>query len=330
MFKNHKNIKNSITFVLKIIITFLILYLIFLKIDIKNFSTAFSQVNYIYIFLAFLIFLLQFSISTLKWKKLVDYFKIRLKYGFYLKYNLIGFFYAAIMPAGIIVGEVIKGYKIFRINQDRKIIMNSILMDKITGFLGLIFSVIFIYFVAPSFRKFSYYHNFILVAVVLLFSIFIFLIFSQKIFNYLLKIIKKIFPKLGIFSERIFRAINTYSKNPRLLIFAITIGVLVYLLNTASVYFIALAIGVNVSFVNLFMVNCLANFAIIVMPVTFMGFGIREGVFVYFLGLVGIIKEPALALSILVGFIYLLLSLVGGAIEATTVFSKSKINRGPV
>ncbi|MFH1997676.1 MAG: lysylphosphatidylglycerol synthase transmembrane domain-containing protein [Patescibacteria group bacterium] len=317
-------IKKISILILRIVVSFLVLYLVFLKIDFRVFSLTFSKIKIGYIILAFLVCGLQFLISTTKWKKLVDYFKIRLGFKFYLKFNFIALFYATIMPGGIIAGDLIKGYKIFKISKDRKIIINSILMDRITGFLGLIILIIFLFFVQSV--KFPHHTEIILIAMILLLLIFTFLIFFQKIFNYLLKVIKKKTSRLGSLLEKTLKAVNTYSNNPVLLIFAVLISILIYLINTLCVYFVVLAVGIHVPFINILVINCLVNFAIIVAPITFAGFGIREGFFVYFLGLVGVTKEFALISSLSLGFIYLFLSLGGGALELRTLFIKNKIH----
>lgn len=319
--ENCKNIKNSIFFVLKIAITFLIFYFIFSKVDLKGFTLAFSKINSDYLILAFLIYLSQFLISTLKWQKLVDFFKVKLDLKFYLKLNLIGLFYATVMPGGMFLGDLLKSYKIFRISSSRKVIINSILMDRITGFLGLLVSIIFIYFVIQP-NKFPYYPSITLLSAVLLLLIFSFLFFSKKIFTFLLVIIRKFFPKLESFSEKIFRAINTYSGNFGLLLLAVLGGALIYLVSTFCVYFVALAVGINISFIHLLLINCLANFAVIVAPITLFGLGVRDGFFIYFLGFAGVVRESALALSLLLGLIYLSLSLIGGIFEAIDVFFK--------
>lgn len=322
-----KNIKNKIFLILRIVVTFLILYFIFSKIDFRVFSLTFSRIKIGYVILAFLIYGLHFLISTIKWKKLVDFFKVKLNFKFYLKFNFIGLFYATIMPGGLIVGDLIKGYKIFKASKkNRKIIMNSILMDRITGFLGLLVSIIFIYLIIRP-AIFPYYPYMTAVSVILLLLIFVFLFFFKRASSYLLKIIKKRFPRLEKFSGKVFKAINTYSNNPGLLLFAVLVGISIYLVSTVCVYFVALAVGINVSFINLFIVNCLVNLAIIIAPITFSGLGIREGFFVYFLSFVGVAKEPALVLSLLISLIYLLLSLGGGFLEAIDVFYRNKSNK---
>jgi len=309
---------------LKIIITFLVLYFIFLKIDFKSFLLIFSKINYGYVVLAFLIYLLQFLISTLKWQKLVNFFGTKINFKFFLKFNFIGLFYATIMPGGIVAGDLVKGYKVFRSSEDRKTILNSILMDRITGFIGLLISIILIVIFIFQLNKFPYRSTTTLFSVVLLLLIFVFLFFSRAVFSCLSKFIKRFFPKIESFLEKIFGAINTYSKNLRLLIFAILMGILIYLINAFCVYLVALALGVNISFINIFAVNCLTTFALIIAPITFAGFGIREGFFVYFLGLIGTGKESAMALSLLVGLICLLLSLVGGLLELKSLFAKKQ------
>ncbi|MBU3922734.1 flippase-like domain-containing protein [Patescibacteria group bacterium] len=307
---------------LRIIVSLVILYFIFLKIDFKNFLSIFSRVNYIYVVLAFSAYLLQFLISTIKWQKLVNFFITKINFKFFLKFNLIGLFYATIMPGGLITGDMIKGYKVFRVFEDKKTILNSILMDRITGFTGLLISIILIIIFIFQSYKFPYHSAITLISVILLLLISVFLFFSKAVFGFLSRIIKRFVPKIKNFSEKIFGAINTYSNNLRLLVFAVLVGILIYFINTFCVYFAALALSINVSFINLFAVNCLAMFALIIAPITFSGFGIREGFFVYFLGLIGTGKESAVALSLLCGLIYLLFGLVGGVLEVIMVFKK--------
>jgi len=306
---------------LRLSATFIILYLVFLKVDFKNFSSVFLKLNFGLIVIAFLIYVLQFIISTIKWRQLVNFLGVKLKFIFYLKLNLIGLFYATIMPGGLIAGDLVKGYRVFKTSQDRRALINAIFMDRITGFTGLLLSIVAIYFFGGA-EGFPYLRELTVISAIALFLFFCFLLFFGKTKAYLMKMTGKINPRIANILEKIFAAVSAYLKNIHLLILAIGIGILIYLVNAAVVYALAGAAGIKISFADIFIVNCLANFALIVAPITFFGFGIRESFFVYFLGSIGLARESALLLSLSFGVISLTLSLLGGIIEGANLFVK--------
>ena len=73
--------------------------------------------------------------------------------------------------------------------------------------------------------------------------------------------------------------------------------------------------GIHVSPVFYFAALPIINIMTMV-PITFSGIGVREGAFVYFLGLKGIEPEPALALGLLFFSIQVATGLVGGVAYA--------------
>ncbi len=111
-------------------------------------------------------------------------------------------------------------------------------------------------------------------------------------------------------------AAQYYSREKRFTIKVLGLAVLTKILSVITVFFLVLSIGRHIPLTVLFWVVPLA-FAVTLLP-SLNGLGIREGVYVYFLGpFIG--REDAFALSLLVLGIYILSDFVGGLIYA---FSK--------
>lgn len=96
------------------------------------------------------------------------------------------------------------------------------------------------------------------------------------------------------FYRSFFRLLNFRSV---LVILALTI--LSWLLYYAAVYLLALAIGINISFIHMATVVSVASF-LSILPISISGIGTRDAAFVFFFGLLSLKSEFAIALSTLV------------------------------
>ncbi|MDD2753521.1 MAG: lysylphosphatidylglycerol synthase transmembrane domain-containing protein [Candidatus Portnoybacteria bacterium] len=296
--------------------TFLILYLIFLKIEFKVFYSVFFKTSLSLVLVAFFICSAHFFISTVKWRRLASFLGAKLKLIYYLKLNLIGLFYTAIMPGGAVTGDLIKCYRVFKTSQDRRVLVSAIFMDRLTGFVGLLLSIVLGSFV-PGSEGFPYYHELAIISVALLALFFCSLLFMGEIEVCLKKIAARIYSPAEDILDKVFFALRSYSKNYFLLAWAVAVGAIMYVISSVAIYALAAAASIDVSFFDVFVVNCLSNLALILAPVTFFGFGIREGSFVYFLGSVGIARESALFLSLAFGVLSLTIGMIGGIIEGS-------------
>ena len=76
-------------------------------------------------------------------------------------------------------------------------------------------------------------------------------------------------------------------------------------------YILAISLGITIDFLTSFALFAIVIFSMLI-PISIAGWGVREGVMVVLLGLIGISSESALALSILYGIILTIVGLMGG------------------
>lgn len=93
----------------------------------------------------------------------------------------------------------------------------------------------------------------------------------------------------------------------------ITLSALIHFIGGFSVFLIAKSIGINIA-----VMTCISLFPFIilatVLPISFAGWGVREGAAILALGLVGVSPEDALSISVLLGIAMMINGIPGGVL----------------
>lgn len=317
-----RKMNNKLKIIIKIFVSFLILYFLFIKINKKEFFGIIAKLNFKYLIFGLIFFLISYLINTKKWQFLLSKLKINESFGKLFKLNLISLFYTNVLPGGQITGEVIKGIKIAKGANEKEKLIFSILMDKITGLMGFIILGFFgIAFTESKIENFQsifliFLLSFMVIVFILLFFYFInFKSFIKKIpvtDNFLLKNFYKIFESFVLFGGR-----NT------ILLKSIIYSIFFQIFNTLVLFTVAHSLNLKIYYIDLIWIFSLVNI-IVLLPITISGFGLREGSFIYFLGLLRISNAQAMSLSIAIFLVSFSLGLIGGMIEIKKLFYYKK------
>ncbi len=138
---------NIVKLLLKISITGLSLYLVSKKVEVKDLKIAFSESNPLYLFLAFIAFLISQIISASRLNTFFRGIGLNITEVYNFKIYLLGMFYNLFLPGGI-GGD---GYKIFLLRKKFSIkgrrLFQAIFFDRLSGLwaLGLIISMLVIF-----------------------------------------------------------------------------------------------------------------------------------------------------------------------------------------
>lgn len=263
--------------VIKIIISFLLLFFVLSKIDIKQLLNILKEVNLFWLFFAFLFF----NISKITAAVRLNYYFKEIGINLSFKTNLIlyyvGMFYNLFLPGGI-GGD---GYKAYLLKKhfDKKLslLIAALLFDRISGLVALILLACLLF----VFSDYAIYPLNILSIVVGLLVFVGFYFFCRK------------FNKFALY----------LNKN-----MALALGV--QLLQLLSAFFIILSLPQNVNIID-FLVLFLISSVVSILPITIGGVGIRELTFLY--GLKFIHHDPSVgvAFSFLFFFVTMISSLTG-------------------
>ncbi len=309
--------KKYIFLFFKIIVSVSLVYFVFTKVNIGEVTDLFAEMRWGYFLLGLFFMAIVFCVSIKKWQLLLRHLNINESFKALLKLGFAGVFYGAFLPGGQLAGETIKGYRIIQGRSEKEKIVFSIVMDKLmslVAFVVLGFGAFIFYHPAIA----NYYQIFYLFVPFFLGSIVILSFFNIKTFELLKRfqkfVLSRAGEKINSIIHKIMDTIFLYRGAYQTLCKVLFYGLTFQLLSTLGLYFFALSIYLHVNYINLLWVNTLVNIVLII-PVTIMGLGIREGSFVYILSLLGVPNSKALGLSLLFFLSSLIFSAIGGILE---------------
>ena len=295
------------------------------KIDLKNLGESLKGINPLYLFLALGVMFFIITLASLRWRWCLLPQGIDISTGNCLYYSLIGFFFNNFTPSTV-GGDVAKGLLVSRFSKKNLGTAISIVVDRLiglaaTGLVALLALLVSLHLpLSPRIRL-----------VILLFTgivlILLFLILNKamarKFVNLLSSLhLTRVARKMTSLSE----ALSNYLSYPRLLKKALVISLLMQISNVLLSYILALGLGIKISFLY-FLVFIPLIMAVMSIPISLNGLGLREGAYVVFFNLAGISREQSLAISITYYLVVLMLSLIGGILLAkeSVISKKAKL-----
>jgi uncharacterized membrane protein YbhN (UPF0104 family) len=266
--------------VIKVLFTSIALYVLFLKIDIKEIESILQNTEWIYLLLAILFFNLSKILSSIRLNIYFNHIGVKISEIYALKLYYIGMFYNLFLPSGV-GGD---GYKIYLLKQSHNIKLSTLitasLLDRVSGVIPLLFFAGILFIFSDFYNQLMWLDYLIIVEIATIFPIFY--IINRVFFNRYLEIF----------------------------FITITLGSAVQLLQLISAIFILYAIGIKSS-ILIFLTLFLISSVVAILPITIGGVGVRELTFLYGLSLVGIDVNGGVTFSLLFFLITALSSLIG-------------------
>jgi glycosyltransferase 2 family protein len=270
---------------------------ILLKFDITKIFEEIEKVD-IYLF-AIAIFLTFLSLITqmLKWTIIAKFQGINIPMIEAFKINIIGFFYGFITPAK--VGNIVRADYLKKYTQgDLNPGISNFILDKIFDLLSLITIVVIFSF---SFRNVISINYFYVSLIILIGFIFAILIFCNKersknilriFYNHF--ITKKSKDKM----KEKFDSFYRHFPSKKYFLFFLGVNMLNWIVIYASIFFIGLSLGIDISFWNFLAIFPIATLVGYI-PITIGGIGTREAVLISLMSLFNVESAKVVSMSIL-------------------------------
>lgn len=332
-----KYIRKSLLWILRLSITFGILYYIFTIVPFLEVIKSLISAKVSYMAAAFFTAFLMHYITAYRMKQLTDRQGISLSVLQILEIDLITNFYGLFLP-GHLTGGAIRWYKLA--SPDNKwgealasMGFNRLIDTLILVLLGILFWSLDIAPVSNDFIGFGMIT--ILVGLVALYFIFFSNTVSPPLWKKVGKINFTMIPRL--LQDRMGRlliSMSQYHNLPqRSLIQILGLSLGRHLLGTFSFYFFALSLGIDISFTSAGWVRSV-TLILTMLPISFSGLGIREGVLIVLLQPYGVQATHAVALSFLSLGRRIIVAGIGGLLEAKNFIlpaeSKSEVKEIPL
>ncbi len=335
-----KNFKKNL--ILSIILSILVIIFVFLVSFFKEgFSLTKFNLNYLYLYISFLITLLIWLFEIIKLKIFLNFFEINLSFFYLLYTHLIGMFFSTITPLGV------GGFatKVYLISKKKNFEIGNIVsiftfMYLINMFIYLFFSIILIFKFETLRETYALKDRliFFIILFILLLSLLIFFVtIKPELFKKLSFLILSLFKKLSEDKKEKISNIITINyerfvngmKNVRKLrfkiipIFILTI-LSFFTLNSLS-YFLLKTLNINSSYFNSFLLQFIYHF-FVGWSFTPGGSGISEAIYTsLFITEASFAKIPLL-LILFKFFTYYIYIFIGGILTFKELKSFLEIN----
>ena len=302
---------------LRLSIAFGIIYYLLSKIPLSEVIASVTSARVDYVIAAFIISILSQLILAHRLRFLTDKQGMSLPTSQILEINLAAVFYGLFLPGGNLTGGAIRFYKLARTDKKMAEALASIVFDRMAATIALcVIGILFWLVNLPS--NSGYIGLSMIVALGILFILYI-LLFDKRTTDSLRKRFKSV--NLSFVSQKIHNLLISLNQYQNLslssLTFIFALSITAQLLGTLIYYLLAIALGINITFVAIGWIRS-AVIIISMVPISISGLGVREGVLLFLLKPYGVIGEQALALSFLVfGVTLLFIGLVGGVLEGT-------------
>lgn len=295
------------------------------EIDLQSLRETLSNTDPLYVFLAILTPYVGFCVTSLRWKGLLDVQGVHIRQPILFRSCMVAVFFNQIMPSTI-GGDMIRMYDSWRAGASKGVAISTIVVDRVLGLFALaIFAVVGLMLVRADFSEAKY----VPLAIVTLaagLGGFIALVFSP--FKFMVELSRAIYTKLpgpfGKFFGKVDRAVDPFRGRHSSLLRALALSLVLQLNVVLMHYLLGRAVGIPLGFFDYFYVVPVALFVMLI-PVSINGIGVREGMFVFMLGSMGVAKPDALVLSWLAFAIFLLHGIMGGLVLAARGISPSKL-----
>ena len=306
--------KRKVILIIKIFITASLLTYLLIKIPFSRIIISLSSVNSILFLFSVLLVLIVLLLSCLQTKYLTTIQKIFISYREIVSVYFTAAFYSLFLP-GAVSGGAIKWYKFAKYGSKSSaaavILFNRYLETFIVAILGMLYSI-------PTLIKSNFeYLLWIWVIVLSLLFLSYYLLLNGKFLKIISKWLEK-FPLPSFIKSKgisLFGAMGKF-QNLTLKDHLEILGIMVtyHILDIVSFYVVVQSINVTVNFFVLGWIASAVTLSSLV-PVSYAGLGVREGILVYALRYYGITPYEALAISFLAFTKDLSVPIIGGILE---------------
>jgi len=311
--------KKIFSILLRIFVSIVLLVLLFKfnKIDLANLINDIKSVDKPLLAAGFAVLFLVYILGFWRWLMLLRAAGIHTP----LKRLLVSFsggvFFSIFLPSTI-GGDVVKSADLAGHTRKAKEVIATVLLDRLSGYIGLVLVILPALLLGGELVRDKVVSTSVAVIVILL--IFILLVlFNRFIYSRITRFLTA--PGAGRIREAIsdlHSEIHIFRRHKKVIISNLVLSFVIQLISPLSAYFIALSLGIKISILYFFIFLPIIG-AITLLPIAIGGLGLRENLFVVYFAKAGVIKQLAVAMSLLSFSFIVVYGAIGGLIYVLTV-----------
>jgi uncharacterized protein (TIRG00374 family) len=308
---------------LKCLITAGLITYLLRKIDIAPVLRQIRAINPARAVFAVLIMLLQLALVSLRWQLVTQLVDARMRIGQVVRLTLIGQFFNQVLPSAV-GGDAVRAWLASREGVPLGRAVTGILCDRAAALVALLLMISGTFFVLPALlpNKFPAIDLLRIFALIGLSALATLLFFGTQLSRFLLRF--RITESIG----KLVRDLRKVLYSPAMSAAIMSLSVVVQALLVIAIYLCAHGMNIHLEFgASLLVIPTIM--LVSMLPISFAGWGVREGAMILGLGVLGISEPDALAVSVAFGLLQLVVGIPGGALwltrsSATGIVVRSK------
>lgn len=308
--------KKILSFIVRISITLVLLIFLFRRVDVVNVWQTIKTLEPTLFLLAFLLYLVIIVLIFWRWKMLLDALHLKVKRRRVFISMLGSHFFNLLLPSTI-GGDVVRSFDLFGHTQQGARVVASVLLDRLSGFAGLVILSTAGFLICHKFFDISVFMPILILFVLVVLASFFFLnkSFVPRFLNFLGKFIKgPIVPKLISLHE----SLSFFAAYKKILIENVAVSIAGHLLFSLIFYILAFAMGIKVNAIYFIIFVPIVS-AVSTLPISIGGLGLRDVTTVYFFSKIGIEKSAAFSMSLIAFFFMVVIGAIGGIVYVFTL-----------
>ena len=314
-----KRFKGILSVLLRISISIALLVLLFKfnKIDLRVLIVDIKGADKLFLGIGFLFFFFVHFLGFLRWRMLLKAAGINVPLRRLISSFSGGVFFSIFLPSTI-GGDIVRATDLAGHTRKTKEVIATVFLDRLSGYIGLVFVIIPALLLGRNLVLDKVVFSSVFVISIILISI-LSVLFNSFIYSKITKFLST--PGAGKIKEAIknmHQEIHLFRNHKRAIFFNLVISFFIQLIMPLTIYFIGLSLCIKINLIYYFIFIPIIG-AITLLPIAIGGLGLREGLFVIYFAKAAVVKQLALAMSLLSFSFIVFYAAIGGIIYVLTV-----------
>ncbi len=266
---------------------------------------------------ALAVYFLIYYLGILRWQMLLKASGINVTWRKLVSVCSGGIFFSIFLPSTI-GGDLVRIADLAGQTKKIKEVIATVFLDRLSGYIGLVLIILPALLLGRNLVLDKVVFSSVSVIIGVLVAGLL-VLFNKNIYSRITGFLSA--PGAGKIKEtikNIHQEIHVVRHQKKVVILNLAISFLIQLIIPVSAYLIGLSLGIRINFVY-FLIFLPIIGAITLLPVAIGGLGLREGLFVVYFAKAGVVKQLALAMSLLSFSFALFYGAIGGLIYVLTV-----------
>jgi len=311
--------KQVLSLLFRILISVVLLFLLFKfnKIDFNSLINDIKGADRLFLAQGFAIALFVHILGFLRWQMLLKVVEINVPFKKLVSSFCGGDFFSIFLPSTI-GGDLVKTADLVSHTQKAKQVIATVFLDRLSGYVGLVLVVLPAVLLGGWLINDKTVYFSVAVIVILLVAVLL-LLFNSSIYKRIARFLSV--PGAGKIRDSVrdmHRELHIFRNHKKIIIANLALSFLIQVLFPLGAYFAGLSLGIKINPIY-FLIFLPIISAITLLPIAIGGLGLREGLFVVYFAKAGVIKQLALAMSLLSFSFVVFSGAIGGIIYVLTV-----------